>query len=263
MRFGIVTADQELYTTRLLYFLKANLRKPDCIILVRRSLFTRLNGKLNLRSFVSFFKGLHSGGEFSAKKPSIDHLARFLVCQGIDVPDVSLTQACGNEGIPLIITSNIHSIKTCELLRASELDLLINAGGGIFKPCLIGAIRIGIINAHMGLLPDMRGMNVLEWSIFYEKQIGVTVHLIDRGIDTGDILAFKRITIEKGDSISDLRDKSGIVNFELFSEVLADFEKDTVSRKKQLPGMGRQYFVMHLRLLSYVEGKLRELQVNN
>lgn len=263
MRFGIVTADQELYTTRLLYFLKTNLQKPDCIILVRRSLFTRLNGKLNLRSFVSFLKGLNSGGEFSARKPAIDHLGQFLVRQGIDVPDVSLTRACRIEGIPMIITSNIHSIKTCKLLRESELDLLINAGGGIFKPGVIGAIRIGILNAHMGLLPDMRGMNVLEWSIFYGKQIGVTLHLIDRGIDTGDILAFRRITIEKGDSISDLRDKSGIVNFELFAKALADFKTDTVNRKKQLPEMGRQYFIMHFRLRSYVERKLRELQIIN
>ena len=259
MKFGIITADQELYSKRLIYFLKLNIDKPDCVILVTNNFFSRIRRNFNLRAVVSLLRNQTSEKESFPAKPSADHLARYLDSLGISVPDISLTKACKNEGIPVITTSNLHSGKTCELVRKAELDLLINAGGGIFKPCIINTLRIGILNAHMGLLPEMRGMNVLEWSIFYGKNLGVTLHLIDRGIDTGDILSFRQIPVEEGDSISDLRDKSGIMNFELFSEVLNDFKTDSVIRRKQSPELGSQYFVMHPRLRSCVERKLRDL----
>lgn len=262
MKYGIITADQELYTKRLIYYLKFNLQKPDCVIQVTNSFFHRIKRNLNLRAVVSILKAQTSERVSSSAKPSTDHLARYLESLGITIPDISLVQACKNEGIPLFTTNDLDSGKTCELLRRSELDLLINAGGGIFKSCIIDTVRIGILNAHMGLLPDMRGMNVLEWSIFYERNLGVTVHIIDRGIDTGDILSFKPITIEEGDSISDLRDKTGIANFELFSEVLIDFKTDSLTRRKQSPEMGLQYFVMHPRLRSCVERKLRDMSAD-
>lgn len=259
MKFGIITSDQELYTKRLIYFLTFNHHKPDLVILVKHDIFHRIKKNLSLRRVVSVLKAQTSERETTSTKPTADHLARYLDSMGITVPDISLKQACSNEGIPLLTINDLHSGKTCELLRKSDLDILINAGGGIFKPCIIDTVRIGILNAHMGLLPDMKGMNVLEWSIFYGKNLGVTVHLIDRGIDTGDILLFRQIPIEDDDSISDLRDKSGIVNFELFDEVLTDFKTDSVIRRKQSPEIGLQYFVMHPRLRSCAERKLRDL----
>jgi folate-dependent phosphoribosylglycinamide formyltransferase PurN len=259
MRFGIITADQELYTKRLIYFLSYNHHKPDLVLLVRHGIFSRIRRNLNLQAVISLIRTQTSGNETISAEPSTDHLARYLDSVGVNIPHTSLKEACRNKGIPLLITNDLHSVKTCELLRKSELDIMINAGGGIYKPCIIETIRIGILNAHMGLLPEMRGMNVLEWSIFYGRIVGVTVHLIDRGIDTGDILSFRQIPIDEGDSISDLRDKSAIANFELFAEVLNGFRTDSVVRKKQSREIGLQYFVMHPRLRSCVIRKLRDL----
>jgi methionyl-tRNA formyltransferase len=109
----------------------------------------------------------------------------------------------------------------------------------------------------MGLLPYFRGMNVLEWSIFYNRKIGVTVHFIDRGIDTGDILMFKEIPVESGDTIEDLRDKSGIINLELINSVILRLSRGTLQRIRQLSEEGKQFFVMHPRLKTLVENKLK------
>ena len=48
---------------------------------------------------------------------------------------------------------------------------------------------------HYGLLPRYRGMNVTEWSIYYDDPVGVTVHAVDPGIDTGEILLQETLTV--------------------------------------------------------------------
>ena len=99
-------------------------------------------------------------------------------------------------------------------------------------------------------------MNVMEWGLFYGTQIGVTLHFIARGIDTGDILIFKEIEVEKGDHISDLRAKSIAINVELIVEGIQRLNAGNLQRIKQLPEEGKQYFVMHPRLKNIVEKRL-------
>jgi methionyl-tRNA formyltransferase len=134
--------------------------------------------------------------------------------------------------------------------------MLLNGGGGIFRDALISAVPSGILNAHMGSLPGYRGMNVLEWSLFYRQQAGVTLHFIERGIDTGDIIQFREVPRTQGDMIADLREKSLIVNLELMREMIPMIEAGTVDRNKQSAHSGKQYYVMHPRLKRMVENSL-------
>jgi len=256
MRVAIITSAQEEYTVRLLYFLKNSSVKPGHIILVRKSIYARILGNLSLRAIFSFFRERYLSNRKENNTPHIDHLGRFLRERKIDIPELSLGQACRQEGVTLIRVSELRSEKTLKRIRKTSTDLMINAGGGIFRPGVIGAIKIGILNAHMGYLPDFRGMNVLEWSLFHGKTIGVTLHLIDRGIDTGDILLFREIPIEQGDTIDDLRNKSAIANFLLFADAIAGFSAGDIQRRSQSPESGKQYFVMHPRLKSCVERRL-------
>lgn len=54
----------------------------------------------------------------------------------------------------------------------------------------------GAYNFHPGILPEYRGAATFSWAIINgEKEVGVTLHKIDEGIDTGDILAIRRFPI--------------------------------------------------------------------
>ncbi len=55
--------------------------------------------------------------------------------------------------------------------------------------------KIGVLNAHGGILPEYRGMNVMEWSLLQGDQIGVTVHFIDSKIDTGQICFVNKVPV--------------------------------------------------------------------
>src|SRR5436305_11718144 len=55
----------------------------------------------------------------------------------------------------------------------------------IYRRPAIEAFRLGILNAHIGLLPRYRGRSVMEWSLLNGDPTGVTTFFVDEGIDTG------------------------------------------------------------------------------
>lgn len=66
----------------------------------------------------------------------------------------------------------------------------------IFPEALLNIPRLGCINVHPSLLPDYRGPTPTAWAIINgEKEFGITIHYMDKGIDTGDILIQKKDAI--------------------------------------------------------------------
>lgn len=77
-----------------------------------------------------------------------------------------------------------------------ELDLgLLLWWPHIIRPPLIGLPKNGFVNTHPSLLPYNRGKHYNFWSLVDDTPFGVTLHLIDEGIDTGPILT--QIPLEK------------------------------------------------------------------
>ena len=257
MKIGIATTNDQVYPVQLFYYLLKNSIKPEFVIVVKKTFIQRIARNLNLASILGLLKSKRSEGIQKNKRKRKSHIQLFLDDKGIELKYKSINQVCRSENIMLILVNDINSDKSISILKKVKPDILINAGAGIYKPAIFKTFSLGILNAHMGSLPYFRGMNVLEWSIFYDRQIGVTVHFIDKGIDTGDILMFKKIPFEIGDTIEDLRDKSGIVNFELISSVLLDLSNGFLTRTRQLKEEGKQFFAMHPRLKALVEEKLR------
>ena len=58
---------------------------------------------------------------------------------------------------------------------------------------------LGLLNFHPGDLPKYRGSSAPEWQIIEGKEIIATCHLIDEGIDTGDIIRKKKLNLNYSD----------------------------------------------------------------
>lgn len=184
------------------------------------------------------------------------YLVEYSISNNLGNPATTLDVICRNKKAHLQYFRALNDDETVKYLRTQEIDLLINAGGGIFGKSIVASVKIGILNAHMGFLPTYRGMNALEWSAFYGERIGVTLHFIDAGIDTGDILQFKEIPVSKGDAIENLRAKSQIISIELILNFIENVKNDQWQRIKQRPEEGKQYFVMHPRLKKIAQKNL-------
>ncbi|HOV73691.1 MAG TPA: methionyl-tRNA formyltransferase [Candidatus Hydrogenedentes bacterium] len=76
-------------------------------------------------------------------------------------------------------------------LRALAPDVILVGGFGIiFKPIILSLPKIGCVNCHSSMLPRHRGPNPFAAVILQgETESGVTFHIMDEGIDTGDIIA--------------------------------------------------------------------------
>jgi len=119
--------------------------------------------------------------------------------------------------------------------------------------------RLGTLNVHMGLLPPMRGMNVAEWSAFMGVPLGCTVHVVDPGVDTGDIIMFREVDAAGATDIQALRDRVDDAQVIALGEVVR-----WVLEHGALPPAcpqgresGRQYFAMHDELRAVLNASLR------
>lgn len=166
---------------------------------------------------------------------------------------------CREAGIPTVDIDSFETPSALAVLRALEPDLFVFAGGAILRAPLLEIPRLGTLNAHMGLLPFYRGMNVAEWACFHGDPPGATVHLIDPGIDTGDILCTRPVCLQDVRSVAALRSKVDEAQIAMLGEVVRYVASsgELPARRRQAAAEGRQYFRMHDQLLEVVERELR------
>jgi hypothetical protein len=155
-----------------------------------------------------------------------------------------------------IFVDGINGPDALEALRAAEPQLIVYTGGGIVRDELLSIPSIGVLNAHMGLLPGYRGMNALEWSLLHGDPLGVTIHFIDCGIDTGDILLRRELTPSLGDTIGSLRTAATRESAAALADAVRLLREGRETRTSQSRD-GKQYFVMHSRLKEVAEKRLR------
>src|SRR6185503_15373151 len=101
-------------------------------------------------------------------------------------------------------------------------DLLVHAGAGILRADLLAIPRLGTLNAHMGILPRYRGMNVAEWSRLLGGPTGCTVHFVDTGIDTGAIICVRRVDVSGCTTIGALRQRVDEAQIDLLGDVVRE-----------------------------------------
>ncbi|MAQ47329.1 MAG: hypothetical protein CMD27_00425 [Flavobacteriales bacterium] len=109
--------------------------------------------------------------------------------------------------IPYYVVKH-NSLKAQNLLKQYEINFGIISGSRILSKEIISLVRCGILNFHPGILPMIRGLDSILWSIYKEQAIGVTVHLINEYIDSGLLVQKKTIIIDKNDNLQSLFEKN-------------------------------------------------------
>jgi methionyl-tRNA formyltransferase len=165
-------------------------------------------------------------------------------------------------GVPVHTCYDLNDDKVAELLKSLQPDLVVFTGGGIVREKILKVAGQGVLNCHMGKLPHYRGMDVVEWPLLQNDpdNLGFTVHFMDTGIDTGDILRVENITIDADiDGIKMLREKYEPRMAEALAQTTIDFLEGKISRQKQHINDGQQYFIMHDRLLEIANANLKKI----
>ncbi len=146
-----------------------------------------------------------------------------------------------------------------EFLVQLKPDVVVFSGGGIVREPVLQIPSMGVLNCHSGLLPKYRGMDVVEWAILESKeepQIGLTLHFMDRGVDTGPILLRQPEQVQPGDTLARIRRRLEPKMVRLMMRGLRGLRDGSVGSQEQSSEDGRQYFVMHPRLKVVAEKKV-------
>ena len=132
------------------------------------------------------------------------------VCARYSNPDKYLKQKAEELGINFYVSENVNSGKFLDKIKRHESDIFVSMSfDQILKRELYSHPRLGTINCHAGKLPFYRGRNVLNWALINdEKEFGITVHYIDEGVDTGDILLQQTYPISDQDDYGSLLKKA-------------------------------------------------------
>lgn len=123
-----------------------------------------------------------------------------------DKQDAELIQRAEQNYIPVEISKNINSKAFMEKMKQYNVDIFVSMSfNQIFKAEMINLPKYKAINCHAGKLPFYRGRNILNWVLINdEKEFGITVHYIDEGIDTGDIILQETYPITDEDNYGTL-----------------------------------------------------------
>lgn len=102
---------------------------------------------------------------------------------------------------------------------------------------LLNSVKDGFINVHPSMLPKYRGGNPYSRVIMNgESETGVTIHFMDEGFDTGDIIAQKAYHIHSKATMGTLFNELNVLGIELLLQVLQAYETQELVRIKQPAG---------------------------
>jgi folate-dependent phosphoribosylglycinamide formyltransferase PurN len=176
----------------------------------------------------------------------------------------SLREVARAYGFPVAACSDQNSPRAVGQLKQWSPDLAIFTGGNILRDEVLKVPRLGILNAHLALLPEIRGMSSPEWSLLCGVPLAVTIHFMDSGVDTGPILLRREFAGTDGcDSLADLRNKMIAEGIELIAEAVAGLDRGTISAVPQADRENdRQFFVMHEQLKAVATRRLKKGRLN-
>lgn len=165
-------------------------------------------------------------------------------------------------GIPVGFTAGTNSEATLAALGGLEPDLLLLGQTGLVGANLLALPTLGTLNAHPGILPEYRGVDVFRWAVLagdWDK-IGVTVHWVDRGVDTGPIIARRRYRVDPRRSVAaQTADLDRLATGAMVETVVEMVESGALTGSPQTESSGRQYYKMSLKDERAAEAALKNL----
>jgi len=139
---------------------------------------------------------------------------------------------CDRESVDVL--SLLTTKKQLNLVKELQPDIVVSVGyRHILSEKILEIPEKGCINLHPAYLPYNRGANPNVWSIIEDTPAGVTLHYMDDGIDTGDIIAKKKVETSFDDTGKSLYERLEQAQYELFTENWPEIESGNVETVSQ------------------------------
>jgi methionyl-tRNA formyltransferase len=133
-------------------------------------------------------------------------------------------------GYEVIQPETIRSDAFTETIRDRRPDMLVVVAFGRILPKPVLEIPVyGAVNVHASLLPKYRGPAPIQWAVINGESVtGVTTMLMDKGLDTGEILMQSKVNIFPDETAGDLHDRLAVAGGNLLAKTVDSFKNNTI-----------------------------------
>ena len=140
-------------------------------------------------------------------------------------------------GIQRLNFPSINDNSCVQYCRQREPDLVCLFATSIAREPILKTPKIGVLNAHTSLLPDYKGTFVEFWQLYHRDfdKVGITIHFVDQGIDTGDIIFQMPVKVGPESDPYQIRAKNTIEILTHYPLVMKNVLNDQYSKKQQPP----------------------------
>lgn len=155
--------------------------------------------------------------------------------RGRGVAASPVKQAAGEMGVPILQPERARGDEFLAQVAELRPDLsVVVAYGQILKPEVLAAPRLGSINIHASLLPELRGAAPIQWAVVRGLQeTGVTIMRMEAGLDSGPMILRVEEPILPDDSAAELAERLSGLGAEALVEALAMIENDAAPETTQ------------------------------
>lgn len=138
-------------------------------------------------------------------------------------------------GLEVYQPDSVNDIESIDKIRSINPDfIVVVAYGQILRKDILEIPKYGCYNVHASLLPKYRGAAPINWVIINgEKETGVTIMEMEEGLDSGDIVLCKSISINSDDDAPSIHDKLSILGGDLIIEALEGIKDGILTKTSQ------------------------------
>ncbi len=137
--------------------------------------------------------------------------------------------------IPVFQPKSLRDEAAQQELVDLNADLMVVVAYGLILPqVVLDTPKLGCINVHGSILPRWRGAAPIQRALWAgDKETGITIMQMDKGLDTGDMLLKTRLTIEDDDTSASLYDKLALQGPNILIQALSTMAKGELKAEKQ------------------------------
>ncbi|MFO0677330.1 MAG: methionyl-tRNA formyltransferase, partial [Polyangiaceae bacterium] len=138
-------------------------------------------------------------------------------------------------GLPVVQPTKLRTGEFGAWVRERNADVaLVVAYGRILPRDVLDGTRVGCVNVHASLLPKYRGAAPITWAVVNgESESGVTLMLLDEGMDTGDTLAFFPTPVGPDETAGELSERLALLGAKAVTDTLPAILRGEFTRTKQ------------------------------
>jgi len=155
-------------------------------------------------------------------------------------------EAAVETGTPIEQVASINSPAACAIIGNFNAGLGLLGGVSILRRLIVRQFPLGMLNVHSGILPRYRGNYCNRWALLNGDPCGVSVYLLDEGLDTGPVLATGEVARMRGERLEHYEARVSAAGAKFLAGIASKYLAGGIEARAQDPSVGHQYGLLPL-----------------